>query len=135
MSRPKTVIEPKKARFLPLFNVNLRKPNFFLNKAKFLPLFNVNLSQPQVNSTSTQFHVNFDSTSSQPHFNLSLKSTKASISTSTLYSCDLKATQFFFILAFSDSCRFILLLCPAICSVGYFDIFFYQTFEIVDKSN
>ena len=66
-------------------------------KAQFLPLFNVNLSQPQLNSTSTQFQLNFDSTSlqPQPQINLSLNINLNSTSTltSTQYGCDIKATQ------------------------------------------
>ena len=75
-------------------------------KAQFLPLFNVNLSQPQLNSTSTQFQLNFEKTSSQPHFNDSLKSTSASISTSTLtstqYGCDIKAIQSCYLLFYHN---------------------------------
>ena len=48
-------------------------------KAQFLPLFKVNLFKPQLKSTSTQFQLNFKSSSFQPNFNLILKSTSASL--------------------------------------------------------
>ena len=44
---PKTVIEPTKAQFLPLFNVNLRKPNFFLYSMS--TYLNPISTQPQLN--------------------------------------------------------------------------------------
>ena len=44
------------------------------------PLGPRNQTQPQI---STQFQLNLDSISSQPHFNISLKSTSGSTSTST----------------------------------------------------
>ena len=47
------------------------------------------------NSSSTQFQLNFDSTLFQPQINLSLNINLNSTSTltSTLYGCDIKATQ------------------------------------------
>ena len=64
-------------------------------KAQFLPLFNVTLSQLQLNSISTKLRLNLMSISfqPQPQINLSLKLTKTSITTSTQYGCDIKATQ------------------------------------------
>ena len=66
-------------------------------KAQFLPLFNVNLSQPQLNSISTKLQLNLISTSFQwqPQFNLSLNINLNSTSTltSTQYGCGIKATQ------------------------------------------
>ena len=68
-------------------------------KAKFLPLFNVNLFQPQLNSTSTQDQLNFDSISFQPQvqINLSLNINLNSTSTitSTQYGCDITDTYDF----------------------------------------
>ena len=68
-------------------------------KAKFLPLFNVNLYQPQLtlNSISTKLQFNLISTSLQlqPKINLSININLNStlILTSTQYGCDIKATQ------------------------------------------
>ena len=66
-------------------------------KAKFLPLFNVNLSQLNLNSVSTKLWLNLISTSFQPQVQINLSLNINLNSTSTLTSTqngsDIKATQ------------------------------------------
>ena len=65
------------------------------------------IEKKKISELTESYKMNFDSTSSQPHFNLSLKLTSTTISTSTLtstqYGCDIKALQFLFITLFKFS--------------------------------